>query len=278
MTKTRSRKRRSGRIGSAARRSIRDEQRRAGRPPRRRATPGRRGPGQQVPAEVRHQHQCTERDRQGQGAEPVQVMPRARPGGRQRRREHPQRHCADRQIDVEDPAPGEVGGDESADQRTGDARRRESGAEHALVASPLPGRHDVGDRRLRTDDQPAAAEALDRTKDDELGEVTAQAAQRRAHQEDDDGRLEDALPPVEVAELAVERDDGGLGQEVRGHHPGQMGEPAELGDDGRERGGDDGPSSAARRRTMMRPARTAPRCPARVTRLTGLTSAVTRGR
>ena len=107
----------------------------------------------------------------------------------------------------------------------------------------------------------------------------AQAAQRRAHQEDDDGRLEDALPPVEVAELAVERDDGGLGQEVRGHHPGQMGEPAELGDDGRERGGDDGAVERGEEENHDEAGEDRAAVPGRgVTRLTGLTSAVTRGR
>ena len=45
---------------------------------------------------------------------------------------------AERDVDVEDPAPRQVVGEEAAEQRPGDARRAEHGAEVALVAAPLP--------------------------------------------------------------------------------------------------------------------------------------------
>ena len=73
-----------------------------------------------------------------------------------------ERDGADRDVDVEDPAPGELLDEDAAEQRSDDARHAEHGAEEPLVAAALAGRDDVADDRLRADHQPAAAEALDR--------------------------------------------------------------------------------------------------------------------
>ena len=55
----------------------------------------------------------------------------------------------------------------------------------------------------------------------------------------DDRGLEDALAAVEVADLAVQRGRRGRGQQVRGDDPREVVEPAEVADDGRQRGGHD---------------------------------------
>src|SRR5690606_36034393 len=58
--------------------------------------------------------------------------------------------------------------------------------------------------------------------------------------EDGDGGLEHHLPAVEVGELAVQGRARGRGEQVRRHHPGQMGDPAEFADDRRQGRGHDG--------------------------------------
>jgi hypothetical protein len=114
-----------------------------------------------------------------------------------------QRNEADGDVDIEDPAPRCVVDEKAADQRSGDAAEAEDRAERALVAPAIAWRDDVADDRLREDDEPAAANALQRAERDELAHVLAQAAEGRADEEDDDRALEQALAPVEVAELAV---------------------------------------------------------------------------
>ena len=140
----------------------------------------------------------------------------------QRRREHEEGDDPERQVDVEDPAPAEVAREEAAEQRPGDAGEAEHGAEQARVAAALARRHDVADRGLRADHQPAAAEALQRAEGDQLVEALALAAQRRADQEHDQAGLQDDLAPVHVAELPVQRRDGGLREQVGGDDPGDV--------------------------------------------------------
>ena len=83
-------------------------------------------------------------------------------------RDDDERDGADRDIDVEDPAPGELLDEDAAEQRSDDARDAEDGAEEPLVAAALAGRDDVADDRLGADHQPAAAETLDRPEGDQL--------------------------------------------------------------------------------------------------------------
>ena len=80
--------------------------------------------------------------------------------------QHGQR--ADRQVHVEDPAPGEVVDEEAAEQRPGDRRDGEHRSDQAHVAPALSRRDDVRDDRLRADHQPACADALQRAEADQL--------------------------------------------------------------------------------------------------------------
>jgi hypothetical protein len=64
---------------------------------------------------------------------------------------------ADGDVEVEDPPPGQVVGEQPAQQRAGDQRDGGHDAEHRLVLRPLPGRHDVADDRHDQGVQPAAA-------------------------------------------------------------------------------------------------------------------------
>ena len=69
--------------------------------------------------------------------------------------------------------------------------------------------------------------------------VLAEPAERRADQEEHDRDLQDELAAVEVAELAVERAGDRRGQQVRGDDPREVGDPAEVADDRRQRRRDD---------------------------------------
>src|SRR5437762_19617 len=95
----------------------------------------------------------------------------------------------------------------ASEEWPGDAREPEHRAEDPLIAAALARWHDVADHGLRRHRQAPAAETLDRAEDDQLRHVTAQPAERRGHEEEDDRALENALAPIHVAELSVERRD-----------------------------------------------------------------------
>lgn len=145
----------------------------------------------------------------------------------------------DGQIDVEDPAPAEVLGEQAAEQRAEDAGGAEHRAEQALVAAAFPGRDDVADDRHRQHHEAAAAQSLDRPEGDQLGHVLSQSAQRRTDQEDDDRGLEQALPAVLVAQFAPQRGGGGRREQVGGDDPAQMVQAAQIADDRGQGRGDD---------------------------------------
>ena len=127
----------------------------------------------------------------------------------------------------------------AAEERAGDARQAEHGAEDPLIAASLARRHDVADDRLGRDGEPAPAESLNGAEDDELGHVPAQSTERGAGEKEEDCALQDAFASVQIAELSVEWRDDGLREEVRGDDPRESRESAELADDGRQRRRDD---------------------------------------
>ena len=89
-------------------------------------------------------------------------------------RDDGERDGADREVDVEDPVPGELLDEEAAEQRTDDARHTEHRPEESLVATALTGRDDVSDDRLGTDHQPTASETLNGPEGDQLGHAAAE--------------------------------------------------------------------------------------------------------
>ena len=173
------------------------------------------------------------------GAEVVDRVARLLDACVERGRDHHERDGADRQVDVEDPAPGEVVDEEAAEQRPDDRRDAEDAAEVALVLAALARRDDVADDGERRHHQAAGAEALQRAERDQLAHVLREAAEHRADEEDHDRRLQDLLAAVEVAELPVERAGDRRGEQVGGDDPRQVLDPAEVADDRRQRRRDD---------------------------------------
>ena len=199
----------------------------------------RRTPGIGRAAEARVEHDRREAARQEGCAEVVDLVARPVRARLEGGRDHRERDQADRQVDVEDPAPGQVVDEEPTEQRPDHCRDAEDGAEEALVATAVARRDDVADDGDRDHEEAAAAQSLDRPKDDQLGHVLADPAQRRAGEEDHDRRLQDELASVEIADLAVERAGDRRGEQVGGDDPGELGDPAQVADDRRQRRRDD---------------------------------------
>ena len=166
------------------------------------------------------------------------------PAARRARRQHGRDdyHCQDagRQVDVEDPAPAQLIDQEAADQRADDGGGAEHRAEEALVTPALARRDEVADDGDGDDDQSAAADPLDRAKDDQLHHVLCDAAERGAHEKHGDRQLQHDLAAVEIAKFSVERAGDRAGEQIRRHDPGQITQAAEIGDHGWQRGRDHG--------------------------------------
>src|SRR5205807_4139277 len=103
---------------------------------------------------------------------------------RHRQVDDQQRQAADRQVDVEDPAPGGLVDDEAADERADDRGGRERGSDQPLVAAAVARRDDVADGGEREREEAAGPQTLDTAEDDQLGHVLGEAAERRADEED----------------------------------------------------------------------------------------------
>ena len=148
---------------------------------------------------------------------------------------------AQRDVDVEDPVPADVVGDQAADGRTDEEREAEHGAEEALVLAALGGREDVADDGERDREQRAGAEALDAAEQDELPHLLGQAAQQPSRSRKMPTPMQEDRPAAEeVGQLAVDRPADRRGQQVRGERPDVDVVALQIGDDHRQGGAHDG--------------------------------------
>ena len=146
----------------------------------------------------------------------------------------------DGDVDPERPPPGEVVGEEAAQQRADHGGDAEHGTERALVATAVAQRDDFADDGHGRHHDRAAADALQRPRRDQHGHRTAQTAKHRADEEEDHRRLEHRLAAEQVTELSDDRRDDGRRQQIACDDPGLVARTAEVGDDRRQRGGHDG--------------------------------------
>ena len=154
--------------------------------------------------------------------------------------DHDQRHDAQRHVDVEDPAPGQVLGEEATEQRSGDAGQAPDAGEVARVAATFARRDDVADDRERQRHQAAGAESLQGPGRDQLPHRLRHPGEHRAGDEHHDREDVDGATSVEVGDLAVQRGRRRRREQVGRDHPGELVEPAQLSDDRRQGGRDDG--------------------------------------
>src|SRR5579864_3856006 len=123
-------------------------------------------------------------------------------GGRQGQRKHEQSSSANGQVDVENPAPGQGLDKKTTQQGSGHAAHPKDGAEHTLIASELPWRHDIGDDSLGEYEDAPTSKSLQAAEENEFGQVLADPAQRRSEEKEHNRRLEEPLTPVKITELA----------------------------------------------------------------------------
>ena len=121
---------------------------------------------------------------------------------------------ADRDVDEEDPVPGELVGQKAAQPRSQQERDAEDEAEESLVLAALGRGEQVTDHRQRDREERTGAKALDAAEEDELPHLLAQAGQRRPDQEQRDAEDQEWLATVQVGQLAVDRHRDRAGQQV----------------------------------------------------------------
>ena len=151
-----------------------------------------------------------------------------------------ERHDPDRDVDEEIPPPGRRVGEPSAERGPDDRGEPEHAAEKPLPSPALRGGIQVPHHGERVREDGARPQALDRSKEDELGHVPRNPREHRSHEEEDDRGEDEGLPAVEVGELPVDRHHDGGGEKIRRDYPAQVLETVKLLDDARERGRDDG--------------------------------------
>ena len=139
--------------------------------------------------------------------------------GRQGQHEHEQGSRANRQIDVENPAPGERLDKKTTQEGSGHAAHPKDGAEHTLIASELPWRHDIGDDGLGEYEDAPTPQPLQGAEEDEFGHILAEATQRGTEEEERNRRLEESLAAVEITELPPQWGGDRRGQQVAGDDP-----------------------------------------------------------
>ena len=239
----RSRKSRSGMIGSTATRaSTKIAAASTARPARIMATEVGGGP-----AELR----ARQRDPDQQDRDPADDERRAEvvdvhlaPDRRQVQGllEHQEGERGDRQPDVERAPPAQRRvHDDAADERAADGREREDRADVAGVPPALAGAHDARDDDLDQRGQATDAEALQGPGADQHLHAGRQPGDQRAGAEDHQGALHEHLLAEEVGELAPDRGGRGHREQRRDDDPGVAGLAAlEVGHDPRERVGDHG--------------------------------------
>ena len=165
-------------------------------------------------------------------------------------------HDADRDVDVEDPAPAERVGEPAAERGSKHGGESEHRTHEALVAGALPRLEQVTDDRHTVRHHGAAADALDASEQDELEHLLRSAGRRRedgveprlacgpgergSREEERDAAQVEPLAAVEVRQLADDRDSDGRGERVDGEHPRQQRHSAKLADDVGHGGADDG--------------------------------------
>ena len=129
---------------------------------------------------------------------------------------------ADRQVDVEHPAPVVVVGQPAAQHRAADRPEDRADAAHRhRLAMPLE-RVDLQQHRLRQRHQPGAANPLQPAIEHELGQAGGAAAQSRGHGEARDREHEHDLDAEAAGEPAGQRHHDRRGDDVGGQHPGDL--------------------------------------------------------
>lgn len=144
-----------------------------------------------------------------------------------------QGHAAEGQVDVEAPAPGDVGGEGAADEGPDDGGEAKDGAEQALVEGPLVQGHGVDDDDDDAGEDAGGAHAGNGAAHDEDGRARGGAADGGADLEQQDGGHEGQLHREEGVDLAKHQLEGGRREQVGRAVPAHVGQGVEFISDAR---------------------------------------------
>ena len=130
-----------------------------------------------------------------------------------------QRGDPDRQVDEEDPAPGDVVDEIAAEDRAQDRAEQHRDADDAHHAADAAGAGGAGEDRHAERHQHAAAEPLEDAEADQRLRRPGDAREQRAGQEEGDREQVQALGAEAVGGPAGERDHGRQRERVAGDDP-----------------------------------------------------------
>ncbi len=147
---------------------------------------------------------------------------------------------AKRQVDPENPGPGEIVDDDAAGKRADDSGDRPDAGKRALHFGSLFELVEIADDGHRDRLDSAGAEALQQPENDQGSHRPGEAGERRADEKDDDAADQHGFAAENIGKLAIDDGGGGLRQQKGGKDPAIIGEAAELADDARHGGRDDG--------------------------------------
>ena len=138
------------------------------------------------------------------------------------RRDQNEGQNADRNVDEEDPAPGEVVGDPAAEGGSDGRREHGNEAVERKGLSALLRLKGVGHDGLGHGLHAAAARALNDSEDEQHGQSGRRAAEKAGDGKDHDAENKEVAPPHQARGPAAQRQHNGVRDQVAGQHPGAL--------------------------------------------------------
>ncbi|PAV70526.1 hypothetical protein WR25_16387 [Diploscapter pachys] len=171
---------------------------------------------------IEHQLDRTNRQRQHREAEQVEPRSGSILGFGQKRGQAGKGERADRQIDVEDPAPRQIVGQPPAQRRADDRPQDRAHPPYRHGRAVAFGRVDIEQDRLAHRHQRRAEHALQQAEADQLAQAVGDAAQAGDGGEADDRPQHQPLAPEPPGQPAGQRGHDRGGDDVGGEHPGDL--------------------------------------------------------
>jgi hypothetical protein len=142
-------------------------------------------------------------------------------------------------IDVEDPAPGKLVDEETAQQRSDNGRNTPDAREKSLHPGALFEAEHLTDQDKGQGQDTARSQTLQSARRDQLRHVLGKPTQDRTDQEECHRSDIQFAAAINIREFAIQRNGSGGGQHVGREDPRVMFQPAQLPNDGRHGRGND---------------------------------------
>src|SRR2546426_3944432 len=201
---------------------------------------GRRRPRVLLLVQWQGQQERDDRGNEQEGPRPVHRRAQTAVQPRHLRGNEGHRHDPDGEVDVKDPPPAQLVGEQAAEVGPHDAGQREDAAEQTLIARSVRRNEEVGNYGKCRRRQRGGADPLEDAERDQLPHGSRETGQRRPREKDHDAGQDDDPPAIQIGQLAVDRHRRRAGHQIAGGDPRQQVDAAQVGDDRRQRGGHDG--------------------------------------